>query len=373
MPTDGMGPVIEAPKEGGRRKGLDPASIDAIIQVACLVLLAGWTFYLVEPFVAVIAWSLILAVVLYPLFDLIVTRLRLNQMLAALLVTCISIAVLLGPATWLGVSLVGTLRELAMRLGSGGLALPAPPASVKDWPLIGDGVYQLWLLASTNMEAALAQVGPQLEPFSGKLLGFAGNAGIGMIEFLSGVLISGILLVPGPSMVDTAKKVARRLAARRGDEFVDMSMAAIRGLARGVIGIAILQALLVGIGFIVAGVPAPGLLSFLVLLLAIVQIGAFVVLVPLMAWSWFAFDTTTFVLFWAYMLPVGACDNFLRPFVMGHGLKTPAAIIFIGLIGGIIVHGVIGLFVGPIVLAISWELVQAWIKDETPISIEPQG
>jgi predicted PurR-regulated permease PerM len=363
--------VAGTPREARREKRLDPAFVDAMIQVAGLVLLAGWTFVLVEPFLAVIAWSLILAIVLYPLFDFFTTRLRMNRVLAALLVTCISLGVLLGPATWLGVSLVGTLRALAEQLGSGGLVLPAPPDSVKHWPLIGDGVYQLWSLASTNMEDALARIGPQLEPFSGALLGFAGNAGIGMLEFLSGVLISGILLLPGPAIVDGAKTIARRVATRRGDELVDMSMTAIRGLARGVIGIAILQALLVGVGFIAAGVPAPGLLSFLVLIFAIVQVGAFVVLVPVTLWGWFVFDTTTFILFTAYMLPVGACDNVLRPFAMGHGLKTPAAIVFIGLIGGILVHGVIGVFIGPIVLAIAWELVQAWIKE--PVVIEPQG
>jgi predicted PurR-regulated permease PerM len=150
------------------------------------------------------------------------------------------------------------------------------------------------------------------------------------------------------------------MAASRGDEFVDLIGATIRNLARGVIGLSILQALLTGVGLIVAGIPAAGFLSFLVLFLGIVQIDALLIILPLIVWSWLTMDLIPALIFTAYMLPVGLLNNLLRPFVMARGLKTPTLIMFIGVIGGVLAHGLIGLFVGPIVLAIGWELLMAW-------------
>jgi predicted PurR-regulated permease PerM len=336
------------------------ALIDAIVQFVCLALLAYWAAILIKPFLTVIVWSIILAVVLYPIFDWMVRKLRMRGALAALLLTVLGLVILLGPATWLGLSLIGTLRTIAERLEAGNIVVPPPPDAVKNWPLIGDNVHAFWLLASTNLKAAMAQIGPQLKPFGSTLLGFAGSTAVSMLKFVAAMVISGFLLVPGPALAGSARAAFRRIAARRGDEFVDLIGATTRNLARGVIGLSILQALLAGIGFIAAGVPAPGFFSFLILLLGIVQIDAGIVAVPLVIWSWLTKDTTAALIFTVYMVPVMLLNNFLRPFVMAHGLKTPALVILIGLLGGLLAHGLIGLFVGPIVLAIAWELFVAW-------------
>jgi predicted PurR-regulated permease PerM len=157
--------------------------------------------------------------------------------------------------------------------------------------------------------------------------------------------------------------VLSRVAAARGQEFVDLAGATIRNVSRGIIGIATLQALLAGIGLLFAGVPAAGLFSFLVLVLGIIQIGPSVILLPLIIWSWFAMDTTTAVLFTLYMVPVNLLDNVLRPLV-AKGLSTPMPVILVGVLGGTLVHGMIGLFVGPIVLSIAWQLLVVWTRDE---------
>jgi predicted PurR-regulated permease PerM len=214
------------------------------------------------------------------------------------------------------------------------------------------------------LKAALTQIGPELKPVGTALLGYAGSAGIGTLQFIAAVAVSGFLLLPGPSMVNSARMIFRRIAGRRGDEFVSLAGATVRSLARGVIGVSVLQALLVGIGLMVAGVPAAGLFSFLVLILGIVQIGPLIVTGPLVIWSWTTMDLGGALIFSAYMLPVTLLDNFLRPFVMAHGLKTPMLIILVGVIGGVLTHGVIGLFIGPLVLAIAWELLMAWAQEE---------
>jgi predicted PurR-regulated permease PerM len=192
-----------------------------------------------------------------------------------------------------------------------------------------------------------------------------------LLRFITAVVISGFLFIPGPSLIHSIKNVLSRVAAARGVEFVDLAGATIRNVARGIIGIAILQALLVGIGLLFAGVPAAGLFSFLVLVLGIIQVGPSVVLLPLIVWSWFAMDMTAAALFTGYMVPVHLLDNILRPLV-AKGLSTPMPVILIGVLGGTLLHGVIGLFVGPIVLSVAWQLLVAWTRDE-PKPIEMAG
>jgi predicted PurR-regulated permease PerM len=194
---------------------------------------------------------------------------------------------------------------------------------------------------------------------------------INLLKFIIAVVISGFLFIPGPSLIHSIKNVIGRVAAARGEEFIDLAGATIRNVSRGIIGIAVLQALLAGIGLLFAGVPAAGLFSFLVLVLGIIQVGPSVILLPLIIWSWFAMDTTTAVLFTLYMVPVNLLDNILRPLV-AKGLSTPMPVILIGVLGGTLVHGMIGLFVGPIVLSIAWQLLVVWTRDE-PKPIEMVG
>jgi predicted PurR-regulated permease PerM len=270
---------------------------------------------------------------------------------------------MLGPATWLALSLAETVRMLLLRLGDGSLTFPPPSEAIKAWPLIGEKIYENWLLASSNVRALVIEAAPHLKPLGSSLLNAAGSIGINLLKFIIAVVISGFLLVPGPSLIHSIKNLLSRVAAVRAGEFVDLAGTTIRNVSRGIIGIAILQALLAGVGLLFAGVPAAGLFSFLVLLLGILQIGPSIILLPLIIWSWFAMDTTMAVLFTLYMVPVNLLDNLLRPLV-AKGLSTPMPVILIGVLGGTLVHGLIGLFVGPIVLSIGWQLVVVWTRDE---------
>jgi predicted PurR-regulated permease PerM len=345
------------------QKTASDATVDLIVQIACVALLAIWAAFLLQPFFTIIAWSIILAVILYPFFDWMVRVLHMPAVLAALLLTAICLAILLGPTAWLGVSLVQTLQSIAEGLRSGQFAVPPPPESIKTWPLIGDQAYDFWSLASSNLREAFGEIGPYLKSLSGNVLSFAGSTTLGMFEFLGAVIIAGFLLSPGPRLVEWARSILRRITTRHGDEFVDLIGITVRNLARGVIGVAIAQALLAGIAFIIVGVPAAGFLSLLVLIFGIAQIGAGIVIIPVVIWSWITLNTTTAVIFTLCMIPVILLDNVLRPIIMAHGLKTPMLVILIGVVGGILTHGVIGVFLGPVVLAIAWELLTAWGRE----------
>jgi predicted PurR-regulated permease PerM len=335
-----------------------------VVRIVCLGLLGYWSLILITPFLTIIVWSVIITAALYPIFNWLSKKLYGHRVLAAVVITVFALLVMLGPVTWLALSLAETVRMLLARFGDGSLTIPPPSEVVKGWPLIGEKIFDMWLLASTNLQALVIEVAPHLKPLGTSLLNAAGSVGINLLKFIVALVISGFLLVPGPALIHSVKNIVGRVAAGRGEEFVDLAGATIRNISRGIIGIAVLQALLAGIGLLFAGVPAAGLFSFLVLLFGIVQIGPSVILVPLVIWSWFAMDTTMAILFTLYMVPVNLLDNILRPLV-AKGLSTPMPVILIGVLGGTLVHGLIGLFVGPIVLSIAWQLLVIW-RDDAP-------
>ena len=336
----------------------------AAVRIGCLGLLGYWSLLLIRPFLTIIVWSIIIATAVYPVFDWLSSKVYGQRAAAAVAITVLGLFVILGPATWLGLSLAESVRMLVARVGDGSLVIPPPPEAVKSWSLIGGKLYETWRLASTNLRELVIQAAPYLKPVGSTLLNTAGGLAINLLKFLIATVVSGFLLVPGPSLVQSIKNVLGHVAERRGEEFVDLTGATIRNVSRGVIGIAILQALLAGIGLLVAGVPAAGLFSFLVLVLGIIQVGPSIILVPLIVWSWFTMDTAVALLFTLYMVPVNLLDNVLRPLVMAKGLTTPMPVILIGVIGGTLVHGMIGLFVGPIVLSIAWQLLVVWTRKE---------
>ena len=317
----------------------------------------------VRPFISIGIWSVILTVALYPVFEWTSFRLGGRRRLAAALITILSLLIVIGPATWLALGLVDSLRMVSERLDFSTLTIPPPSKSVKEWPLIGNPIYQFWDLASTNLRAALGKIMPQLKPLGSSLLRIGADTGLGIIKFLASIIVAGFLFSPAPMLVDAIKKFSHRLNSERGEEFVNQAGATIRAVSRGVIGVSVLQALLAGIGLMVAGVPQASLITFAVLIFAIVQIGPSIILIPVIIWSWTVMETTSALLFTMYMVPVNLLDNFLRPVVMGRGLKTPMLVILIGVIGGTLAYGFIGLFLGPIVLAVMWELFVAWISE----------
>lgn len=335
--------------------------IQLTIRLGLLAFLVYWTFVLISPFVPILAWSIVLTVALYPVFGTLSRLLGGRPRLASTILTVINLGIVIGPATWLGLSALDGVREIAGSLGTGNLVVPSPPATVKDWPLIGPQLYELWSQASNNIGAALRDVAPHLKPLAGTLLALAGNAGVGTLKFLLSVLLAGFLFPYGSQLVAAGRGFLFRIVPEQSEHFLELAGATIRAVSQGVIGVAIIQSLLAGIGFKLAGVPSAGLLAFVVMLLTIVQIGAAIVLLPVIIWIWFDKDFTTALLLTLFLGIVGVLDNILRPLVMGRGLTTPTLVIFVGVIGGTLAHGIVGLFIGPIILSLAWELTVAWI------------
>ncbi len=336
--------------------------VELTIKLGVLGLLLYWAFILVSPFITIAAWSVVLTVALYPVYDWMVIRFGGRRRLAAALLTFFSLLIVIGPATWLVLGLIDSLRTLSTELDLSAVSVPPPANSVKTWPLIGEAVYQFWDLASTNLQAALVKIAPQLKPLGGNLLRMAADAGGGMIKLIAAIVVSGFLFAPAPQLIAALRQFSRKLASGRGEHFVALAGATIRNVSRGVVGISMLQALLAGVGFSVAGIPGASLMTSAVLILGMIQVGPTVLIVPVIIWCWMSKDTTTALLFTVYMIPVSLLDNVLRPIVMARGLATPMIVIAVGVIGGALSFGITGLFLGPITLAVIWELLAAWIN-----------
>jgi predicted PurR-regulated permease PerM len=347
-------------KESFDRDWITATFTDLIIRLCVLAIFVYLSLVLVRPFVTIVIWSAVLAVALYPAFDWLALRLGNRRRLAAFLVTIFSLFIVIGPTAWLALDLIESLRSLSERLDLSLFSLPAPPEAVKSWPLIGDQIYQSWHLASINTKAVLADLAPHLKPLGSTLLRIAADGGTSVLQFLISIIVAGFLFCPGPSIVRGVKLFSVRLAPDRAEEFVDLAGATIRAVSQGVIGVSVLQALLAGLGLTVAGIPGASVITSAVLILGIVQVGPSIVIIPAVIWAWITMETTTALLFTAYMVPVNLLDNILKPIVMTRGLRTPMLVIAIGVLGGTLSYGITGLFLGPIVLTVIWELIAVW-------------
>jgi predicted PurR-regulated permease PerM len=338
--------------------------IKIALRLGLLAALILWCFVIVRPFSGILAWSVVLAVALFPLQAWLSDHLGQRPALAASIVTVLAAAIVIVPAIWLGVGLVEGLRTISEQLGSQLPLVPSPPTAIKDWPLIGEWLYDLWNQASTNLEAALAELAPYLKPLLRSTLAMLGDMGIGALKFVVAVILAGFLLPSGSRLVAASKSIVARLLPERSEDLVALAGKTIRAVSQGVIGIALVQAFLFGLGLKFAGFASAGLLAFVAMILAILQLGAAIVLIPCVIWIWMTKDFAMALFVTIYLVLVGLADSVLKPLLMGRGLTTPMLVIFMALLGGTLAHGIVGFFIGPIVLAVGWELMMAWVRDD---------
>lgn len=354
-------------RDGNREPTFGP-TMDSVVGMAlrlgllALLIYASWK--IVAPFLTIILWSVILAVALYPSFLRLNLWLGSRQWLSAALVTFLCLVIILGPAAWLGFSLMRGAAALIGALDGGTLSIPPPRESVRSWPLLGQPIYEAWQSMATDVRRGLAELGPTLKPLAVMLLETSKNMMFGMVQFLAAIILAGFMFVPGPRLVARLATFLDHLLLERSKGMLALAGNTIRNVARGVIGIALLQSLLAGAGFAIAGFPAAGLWTFVSLVLGIIQIGPGIIIFPMVAWSWTWMETTPALLFTVYMVPVGLIDNVLKPIVMASGLTIPMPVIIVGVLGGTIAYGIVGLFLGPILLSVSWALLTAWFIED---------
>ncbi|WP_455202567.1 AI-2E family transporter [Kaarinaea lacus] len=339
-------------------------SVEAVIKIAFLALIVVWCFQIVRPFITLVVWGIVLAVALYPIVGWLSNKLGGKEKMATVILTLSILALILIPSYFLSASMIEGAQYISEGLQEGSLKVPPPTESVATWPLVGEQLYEYWKLASTNLEAAIAKAGPQMKGVINWLLGAAAGTGAGIVQFIISVIIAGVLMVNAKGGFNFTKAFTMRLAGQHGADFAVIAAATVRSVAQGVLGVAMIQALLAGIGLLVMGVPLAGLWAFLVLFLAVIQLPPILVLLPIIFYVFSVADTTPAVLFTIWSIVVSMSDAFLKPMFLGRGVDVPMLIILIGAIGGMMLSGIIGLFVGAVVLALFYKLFIVWLYPE---------
>lgn len=344
------------------RSGCD-WNLDALIRTALLAVLVLWCLSIMRPFVVPAAWAVILAIGTHPLYESLVRRLGGRKAWAAVVVTILMLLCILVPALVLSGSVAEDAQLVIRAVESGHFRVPPPPEAVARLPVVGASLHGVWLQASDNLEAALARLTPELQSGFEWLVKEAAGAGKGFLEFLVAIVLAGFLLAKSDQGRVRALAVARRLAGERGERFLDLAGVTVRSVTRGILGVAVIQAILAGIGWMVAGIPAAGLWAVLALILSAVQIGILPLALAILVYFYFHADMPALVVLALWSLFVGSIDNVLKPLLLGRGVDVPLAVIFVGAIGGFLTTGIIGLFVGAVVLVVGYKLFDLWLQD----------
>ena len=335
------------------------------LAVLCLLLLIGTTLWVLRPFLAAGVWATMLVVSTWPLLKSLQARLG-NRRAPAVALMTLGLLLLLILPLWAAFDTIarhaGQVTALAKTVADSGL--PHPPEWVQGVPVVGAKIAAAWAdTAQAGPDGLVARLAPHASEAVAWLLGRVGSVGGLLVHFLLVVILSAILYASGETAARGVRRFGRRLAAERGESSVVLAGQAIRGVALGVGVTAVVQTVLGGVGLAVAGVPAAGLLSAVMLMLCIAQLGPALVLFPAVGWMYWTGENAWGTILLVWSLVVTALDNVLRPVLIKRGADLPLLLIFAGVIGGMLGFGLIGIFIGPVVLAVTYTLLEAWIED----------
>jgi predicted PurR-regulated permease PerM len=337
-------------------------TIEAAVRLGLLLLLATWCFQIVTPFIIPVIWGVVIAVAIYPLFIKLKSALGDRNKSAATVYTLLALTLLITPTVMISNSIIDSSAIIGERYESGTLEIPPPNDSVKEWPLIGEKTHAVWLQASENLESTLIKYESETKKMGKAIVSGAAGAAGTILQFVLSIIISGILVANAAGAYDVTIKIFKRLTSEEsGQSYADLSKATIRSVAQGVLGVAIIQAVFSALGMMVMDVPAWGLWTLAVMVVAIAQIPPIVILGFVSAYVFSVAETTPAVIFMIYCIIVSSSDGFLKPLFLGRGMSTPMLVILLGAIGGMMMSGILGLFVGAIVLALGYELFMAWL------------
>lgn len=338
--------------------------INTYINIVLLTLLLVWSFYIVKPFATLIVWSIIVAVALYPLYQKVLgwTKGKKKGLVTSLFVLVL-LGLIVAPTIRLTGSVIDAGTDFYSRFQEGTLEVPPPSPQVREWPVVGERLYDTWSSASADLENFIVSYKDSIaNSLSWMVEGFAGLLG-SVILGLVALVIAGVFMSNADSGYNTGVRFIDRLRPGKGKDFMDMCTSTIRSVVKGILLVAIIQAVLAYFGFLVIGLPAASLFTILVLIFAIIQLPVIIAMIPAIAIVFSYADSTPAIIFTIYSIVVAMSDGFLKPILLGKGLETPMLVILIGALGGMMLQGILGLFIGPVVLAIVYNLYTHWVAE----------
>ena len=352
--------------------------LDVLIRAGLVFALAALCYRIFSPFLSLMVWALILAVALFPIHQMLVRKVGGKQWLAATLLVLAGIVLIVVPTTLLMGALGDSVHDLVDSVRNNTLQIPAPRPSVADWPVVGKKIHGVWSQAHANLPAVVQSLQPKLGELSRKALGMVASIGGAVLGFLASFIIAGIIMAFGQAGARSTRSIFDRIAGTgRGEEFAKLSTATIRAVAQGVLGVAFIQAIVVGLVMLIAGVPFTGVLAVIVLVLGIAQVPALLVTLPVIAYIWVSgdYDTVPAVIYSVLLFIAGMLDNVLKPLMLGRGVDAPMPVILLGALGGMVSSGILGMFVGATLLALGYQIFMGWVatNPDTPAAPAERG
>jgi len=342
-----------------------PQIIDLILRLAAVLVLLIWSFQIIMPFIIPVVWGGVLAIAVFPGYKFLEERLGGRSKLAAILVSSLLLIIIVIPSWFFADSLVSGVTAIREMWDQGTFSIPPPTERVKDWAIVGQQIFDIWTLASENLAEALAPLSPQLKYLATWLLGALAQGGFAVLQFVFSIVIAGVMLASSKRSGHVVELFFERLSSERGREFVADAEITVRNVARGILGVAFIQAVLSGVGFAAAGIPGAGLWAFVCLILGIIQVGVGPVLIVACIYLFSNASSLTAGLFLAWSLMVMTSDNILKPLLLGKGAPVPMLVIFLGALGGFLRMGIIGLFLGAVVLSLVYKLLVSWLERQS--------
>jgi predicted PurR-regulated permease PerM len=351
------------------RKILSKDLLDVFIRIGLLVFLVTMCARIIGPFLNIGLWSVVLAIALYPLHKAIAAKMGGSHGRSATVLVLLGLLLIGTPTVMLGSSFAEHVYTSYTNFQEGTIEIEPPKESIQQWPLVGEQVYTLWSSAAGNMPDFIHQNRQQLSKLSKRVLEAAATTAGGLMLFLGSLIIAGIIMAYGESGSRAMGRIISRFAGSDlGPQLQKLTTATVRSVAIGVIGVAFIQALVLGVGFLFAGVPAAGVLALLVMVLGILQAPALLLTVPVITYIWMVGDasTTMNMVYTAYLVIGGFVDQILKPILLGRGVDVPMPIILLGALGGMLTGGIVGLFIGAVLLAVGYELFMTWVAHGDP-------
>ncbi|MNF34799.1 putative inner membrane protein [compost metagenome] len=343
---------------------------ETILQLGLIFLILGFCIKLLLPFMMPILWAIILAIVLYPAFNFLQKKLKGRKSLASFIITAALLIIIILPTVLFVNSVTSSIVELKAGVENGTLKVATPGQNIKEWPLIGDKAYNFLYTLSTDLKTGILQYKEQIVEVSKKILGSVLSSTVALLQVILSVIIAGVFLV-STSAQDLASNFIKRIAGDSGEEFLNISVSTVYQVVKGILGVAIIQTLIQAVGLFGANIPFAGVLTLVCLMLSIIQIGPIIINLGVIAYL-FSQDNTTAAALWSvFFVLSGLSDNVLKPLLLGKGALVPMLVIFLGVIGGFMMSGFVGLFVGPIIFSIGYKLFAAWMDDK-PESVSVQ-
>ena len=348
-------------------------AIYTALRIGFIALLLYWSFYIIKPFIMLVIWGIIISVAVYPIHKKLAKKMGGREKLSASIITISLLLVLIVPSYLFIGSTVDSTIKFGENVKNGTFKIQPPPPDVAKWPVVGKPIFNTWELASVNLQKVVMQHKEALKDAAPKILDFATGMVGSLVMIFFSIILGGVLLLFSEPASKAGESIFETLIGKQGKNFVALSTSVIQSVVQGILGIAVVQSLLAAIGMFVVGIPAAGLWALIVLMFAIVQLPPILIMGPVAIYSFTITDTSTALIFSVYAIIVSVSDAVLKPLFLGRGVDVPMLAVLLGAIGGMITSGVMGLFVGAVVLAITYKVFEALlVHDVLDDSVEEE-